>query len=34
MTIQTSPEAGAESPLVPADVANLLGNFDGRAFAE
>ena len=25
MTIQTSPGAGAESPLVPADVANLLG---------
>jgi hypothetical protein len=34
MTIQTSPGAGAESPLAPADVANLLGNFNGRAFAE
>ncbi|HEX6822270.1 MAG TPA: hypothetical protein VF123_09460 [Candidatus Sulfotelmatobacter sp.] len=34
MTIQTSPGAGAESPLASADVANLLGNFNGRAFAE
>ena len=34
MTSQTSPGAGAESPLAAADVANLLGNFNGGAFAE